>query len=225
MSIVKIDKNFGGTNLMIKKRISKRIISCFMLCALMISSIMGFAITSNAASENNGKVYYVGTPQELHDAAISTNDGDCIVFTNDIVCYESRYVHKNITIDFNNHSLKFRYKSRGLCIDASWEVTLKNGAIYGANDSDSAVRIIGGNLNLQCMQIYGGDCKWGDYHKGNGIYSWSMFSKIRMKGCYVKGGDGYKKHDSNDNRTGKAIYGGKVIKEGMGYIAVDGICK
>ena len=209
---------------MSKKRISKRIISCFVLCALMISSIMGFAITSDAASANSGKVYYVGTPQELNDAYCETKSGDYIVFTNDIVCYGDRYVGKNITIDFNNHSLKFKNGVDGLWIDVFGSATLRNGAIYGAPSSNSAVRICRGNLNLQCMQIYGGDSNcWRDYHYGNGIYACLSYSKIYMNSCcYIQGGNGYTKLDY---RSRKAIYGGEVISEGKGYRAVDGIYK
>ena len=213
---------------MTKERISKKIISCFMLCALMMSSIMGFAISSNAAvvdGSQGGKAYYVGTPWELNDAYLKAQDGDYIVFTNDIVCSGNRYVYKNIIIDFDYHSLKFTGGSDGLYISVSRNATLRNGAIYGANDSNSAVRICGGNLNLECMWIYGGDCKYCSYNNGNGIYSNYSYNNIHMNGCCVKGGNGYRKGYNYNNQTGKAIYGGKVIKEGMGYIAVDGACK
>ena len=203
----------------------------------IISEGKGYIAVDGTADVDSGKsqredytnVYYVGDESSLRKTINCVQDGDSIEFTDDIVYYGNIDVNKNITIDFNNHSLKFRYASRGLYITASEEVTLKNGAIYGDEDSYSAVYLEHGcsNLNLQCMgmKIYGGNCKYISQNYGNGIYSWSYFYKIRMNGCYVKGGDGYRKQYCDDDRTGKAIYGGKVISEGKGYIAVDGIYK
>ena len=216
---------------MSKKRISKRIISCFVLCALMISSIMGFAITSNAASiscrqrPDGTYVYYVDTQSSLGSVVRSVNDGDCIEFTDDIVYSGTICVRKNITIDFNHKSLRFINTSNGLYINVNKnkEVTLKNGVIYGANDSNSAVNARAGKVNFKCMDIYGGDCKHVDYSWGNGIYV-GVESKIYMDDCLVMGGNGYRKKDNYDIRTGKAISCGIVVSKGKGYTAIDGEC-
>ena len=225
---------------MTKKRISKKIISCFMLCALMMSSIMGFAINSNAADVDGNKsqrdngtyIYYVGTQTSLEKAIRSARNGDCITFTDNIVCSSSISVCKNITIDFNYHSLTFTNETReGLrvLVRSNDSVTLKSGVIYGANNSDTAVYIWSGHLRLQNMSIFGGD-KRGCGGYGNGIYvtepSWA---KIYMNNCYIQGGSGYTK-SSEYSQSGKAIYtcgyiDVEIIREGMGYRAVDGICK
>ncbi len=213
---------------MSKKRISKRIISCFVLCALMISSIMGFAINSNAASVNDsqgGKTYCVDKQSSLGEALRNSNDGDCIEFTDDIVYSGTIYVNKNITIDFNSKSLRFMNTSNGLYInvDKSKEVTLKNGSIYGASDSNSAVHARAGKVNFKCMNVYGGDCKHVDYSWGNGIYV-CRDAEIHLDDGLVMGGNGYRRRDSYDIQTGEAIYGSKVISEGNGYTAINGEC-
>ena len=159
MSIVKIAKAFGGTNLMTKKRISKKIISCFVLCALMMSSIVGFAINSNAASLDNsqsGNVYYAGDESSLRKAIGCARDGDCIELTDNIFCYGNLGINKSITIDFNYHYISFIWASYGL--ETHRDITLKNGVIYGSNDSDSAVCIWNNNLRLQNMSVYAGNC-------------------------------------------------------------------
>ena len=215
------------------RKVSKRIISCFVLCALMISSIMGFAINSNAADLDGSKsqrddgtyVYYVGTPSSLRKAVKGANDGDCIEFTRDIVYSGTLYVSKNITIDFNYKSLRFINTSNGLFVkvDKSKEVTLKNGAIYGANDSNSAVYVRTGKVNFKCMDIYGGDCKYIDYSWGNGIYV-CRDAEIHLDGCLVMGGSGYRRGSYYDVQIGRAIYGSKIISEGNGYTEIDGEC-
>ena len=220
------------------RKVSKKIISCFMLCALMMSSIMGFAITSNAASVNSSKktdgthVYYVSNESSLRKALNCVRNGDCIEFTNNIVSSGTLYVSKNITVDLNYHSLRFEYTLYGLYIQVNSKATVKNGVIYGADNSRCAVEV-SGNLKLQNMSVFGGNHKsgcsdWGAY--GNGIYVEYAFSKVYMNYCYIQGGNGYKKSSSNDNQSGKAIYtngyrGDKIISEGMGYTAVDGICQ
>ena len=233
MSIVKIDKDFGGANLMIKKRI----ISCFMLCALMISSIMGFAINSNAADVDSVKsqredgtyVYYVNTESLLKNAVKSANDGDCILFTHSIICCDNLNIRRNITIDFNIHSLSFAgaFAYRGLVINSN--TTLKNGSVYGATNASSAVEAHG-DIRLQNMCIFGGDrnSNWGgNGGNGSGIWITRHHIKIYMDNCRIKGGHGYEKSE----QTGKAIYCSfyfknyKIISEGKGYIAVDGIYK
>ena len=214
-------------------KVSKKIISCFMLCALMMSSVIGFAINSNAADmdgirnqrEDGTYVDCVNTQSSLGKAVRSANDGDCIEFIDDIVYCGSLYVNKDITIDFNDNSLRFINTSNGLYVnvDKSKEVTLKNGAIYGADDSNSTVHACDGKVNLKCMDIYGGDCKHVDYYWGNGIYVCPQ-SQICLDDCLVMGGNGYRKKDNYDTRTCKAIFYGKIISEGKGYTAIDGEC-
>ena len=226
MSIVKIDKNFGGKNLMSKKRISKRIISCFVLCALMISSIMGFAINSNAASINSRQrldgtyVYYVSDESSLRKAINCVQDGDSIEFTNNIFCYGNLGVSKRITIDLRYYYLSFKWASYGL--ETHRDVTVKNGVIYGSNDSDSAVCIWNGNLKLENMSIFAGDCNSYAYYKGNGIYAYSSYSKIYMDYCYIQGGQNYQ---NSGIRSGKAVYGGTIISQGRGFVVVNGVCR
>ncbi len=218
------------------RKVSKKVVSCFMLCALMMSSIMGFAINSNAADVDGSKiqredgtyVYYVDTQSSLGEATRSANDGDCIEFTKDIVCSGIICVHKDITIDFNSKSLRFINTVDGLCINANGceKMTLKNGAIYGDNDSNSAVYVCGGPVRFKCMEIYGGDCKKADYYLGNGIYV-DNNSTIYMDDCFITGGNGYKNNSDYCFRTtGLAIRNrGKVIKEGRGYERKEGMCK
>ena len=218
------------------RKVSKKVISCFMLCALMMSIIMGFAINSNAADLDGSKsqrddgtyVYYVGTPSSLRKAVKGANDGDCIEFTRDIVYSGTLYVSKKIKIDFNLNSLKFINTLNGLYINVGKGkgITLKNGTIYGANDSNSAVYVNESKVNLKCMEIYGGDCKRTDYYWGNGIYV-DYESSIYMNDCFVMGGNGYKsKNDGHYRTAGAAIsYKYGVTSDGKGYAQKDGVCK
>ena len=197
-----------------------------MLCALIMSSIVGFEINSNAASINSRQradgtyVYYVGDESSLRRALNYVEDGDCIEFTNNIFCYGNLGINKSITIDLRYYYICFKWASYGL--ETHREVNLKNGVIYGSNDSDSAVCIWNGNLRLQSMSIYAGDCNSYTYYKGNGIYAYSNSSRIYMNYCYIQGGRNYK---YSGIRTGKAVYGGTIISEGMGFVAVNGVCR
>ena len=217
------------------RKVSKKIISCFVLCALMISSIMGFAITSNAADVDSGKiqredgtyVYYVNTQSSFGKAVRNANDGDCIEFTDDVVYSGAIFVRKNITIDFKGSALRFVDTSSGLNIDVdkSKGITLKNGAIYGANDSNSAVYIYDGKVSLKCMEVYGGNCKNADYYSGFGIFGESRFKEGRwiapevyMDDCYIRGGNGYKARGMAGYPTSHI----EIISEGKGYTEIRG---
>ena len=228
-------KILEGTNLMSKKRISKKIISCFMLCALMMSSAIGLAINSNAASENdfgNVCMYYVNNESSLRSAVKRAVDGDSIIFTGDITCNDDLKVTNDVNFNFRNHSLKFMKSANGLVLEGNKKITLEAGDIYASEDSDSAVSIHSGDVEFEHMRVYGGNCSGygtedngGHYIKyyGNAVYCKSDKISVFVDGCYFQGGNGYSKGVFKPSRTGKAIYGVNILYVGTdGYIAVNG---
>ena len=220
---------------MSRKRISKKIISCFMLCALMMSSIIGLEINSNAASENdpnNVCMYYVNNESSLRSAVKRSLDGDSIIFTGDITCIGDLKVTNDVNFNFRNHSLKFMKSANGLILEGNKKFTLQSGDIYAGQDSDSAVSIHSGDVNFEHMKVYGGNCsgygtedQGGHYWKyyGNAVYCKSEKINVFVDGCYFQGGNGYSKGIFNSSRTGKAIYGISILYVGTdGYNAVNG---
>mgnify|MGYP004518054119 CR=1 FL=1 len=220
---------------MSKKRISKKIISCFMLCALVMSSAIGLAINSNAASKNdvdNVCIYFVNNEKWLKSAVERAVDGDSIIFTNDVIYNGDLKVTKDINFDFANHSLKFIKSVNGLVLEGNNKINLKSGDIYASKDSNSAVSIRSGDVSFEHMKVYGGDCsgygtdeKGGHYVKyyGNAVYCKSDKISVFVDGCYFQGGNGYSKGVFKPSRTGKAIYGVNILYVGTdGYKAVNG---
>ena len=235
MNTVKTVKDFGGIDLMSKKRISKKIISCFMLCALVMSSVMGLAINSNAASVDNFDnvcMYYVSNERSLRNAVKRSIDGDSIIFTGDITCSGDLKVTNDVNFDFKGHSLKFIKSVNGLILQGNRKITLEGGDIYASEDSNSAVSLHSGAVSFKYMKVYGGNCsgygtgdKGGHYIKyyGNALYCKSDELDVFVDGCYFQGGNGYSKGIFRPSRTGKAIYGASILYVGTdGYVAVNG---
>lgn len=220
---------------MSKKRISKKIISCFILCALMMSSAIGFAINSNAASKNdfdNVCIYYVNNESSLKSAAKRAVDGDSIIFTGDIICNGDLKVTNDVNFNFRGHSLRFIKSANGLVLEGNNRINLECGDIYASKDSDSAVSIRSGDVSFEHMKVYGGDCsgygteeKGGHYirYYGNAVYCKSEKINVFVDGCYFQGGNGYSRGVFKPLRTGKAIYGVSILYVGTdGYNAVNG---
>ena len=208
------------------KKVSKKTISCFMLCALMMSSIMGFAINSNAASGDdysNPDFYYVDSEKSLKEAIKKSKDGDSINFTEDITCKGDLRVSKSIVIIPNHHSLSFVEAKNGIVVLENKNVELWFGSIYGAEDSNSAINVRSGSVKLRYMNVFGGNCKNHDWlNYGNAIYCSSKTSVVDVYFSTIAGGNGYSKGIFNPSRTCKAIYGGtKVI--GRYVKEIDGI--
>ena len=210
-----------------------------MLCALMMSSVVGFAINSNAAStdtlniEKSGNIgnvdvcmYYVSNESSLRSALKRAVDEDWIIFTENITCQGDLKVASDVTLDFSGHSLKFVKSVHGLVIAGNTRVNLKSGDIYANEDSDSAVSIRSGDVNFKYMRVYGGNCSGygtekngGHYWKyyGNAVYCKPDNNNVFVNGCYFQGGNGYSKGIFNSSRTGKAVYGVNIL-----YVGTDG---
>ena len=211
----------------------KKVLSVFMACVLMMSSIIGFGITSFAESSDPSQeeprgplTYYVRTESELRNAIYDSVSGDTIVFLNDIVATGNRciYFGHKLTIDLNYHCLTFGGKCAGMQIDSS--ICLYNGTIYGHNDIDYAIWIYGGSPKISNCSIYAGNCIGSERAYGNAIYCNAHSSTIYLDYVYLQGGNGYTKGIFTPERTGKAIYvdwsGSRVCAVGRGYTCVDG---
>ena len=213
----------------------KKVLSVLVVGALMITSIVGFSVTSFAVSDSSEdsvsdsssyRVYYVGTESELRSALSRARSGDYIQFYNDIKVNRNLYVYRPVTINLNYHSLKFVNSSDGLIIDAwslnNYCVYLWNGRVHADVDSDAAIYVRGGDLSVYNCSIYAGDSKYYRSRKGNAIYCSSSFSKIWLDYVYLQGGSGY---DGYSSGIGKAIYSySPVYSIGSGYTFLDGKC-
>ena len=191
-----------------------------------MSSIIGLAINSNAASGDDYSspdFYYVGSEESLKEAIKKSKDGDSINFTENITCKGDLEISGSIEINLNHHSLNFVEAKNGMVVLENKDVELSFGKIYGAEDSNSAINVRSGRVNLSYMTIFGGNCKnhyWLNY--GNAIYCSSKISVVDVYFSTVIGGNGYSKGIFNPSRTCKAIYGG-VKTIGRYGKEIDGI--
>ena len=214
------------------KKSLKKVLSVLVVGVLMITSIVGFSVTSFAASDSSEDsvsasssycVFNVGTESELRNALNCANSGDCIQFYNDIEVSRTLYVNNAVTINLNYHSLKFVYSSDGLVINSGYRncVYLWNGRVHASVDSDAAVSVRRGDLSVYNCSIYAGDSQYYRSYAGNAIYCSSSFSQIWLDYVYLQGGNGYR----YSSRAGKAIYSySQVYSIGSGYTVVNGNC-
>ena len=229
----------GEKELIMKKGL-KKVLSVLVVGALMVTSIVGFSVTSFAASDSSEdsvsdsssyRVYYVGTESELRSALIWSNPGDYIQFSNDISVSGNLYVNKSVTINLNYHSLIFYNSVKGLTITTGNlnRVNLYNGCVYASVDSDAAVSVRSGDLRVYNCSLFAGDCNQHEIlYYGNALYCNSISSRIYLDYVYLQGGNGYSRGSLNSSRTGKAIYlayaGSGVYAVGSGYTFLDGKC-
>ena len=211
----------------------KKVLSALMVCALMVTSIVGFSVTSFAAVDSSDdavsdsssyRVFNVGTESELRSALSRAWSGDYIQFSNDIKVNGNLYVYRSVTINLNYHSLKFESSSDGLVIRSGYRncVYLWNGRVHADVDSNAAVYVRYGDLSVYNCSIYAGDGQYYRSYAGNAIYCSSGSSRIWLDYVYLQGGNGY----SYSSRAGKAIYSySPVYSIGSGYTFLDGKCR
>ena len=222
-----------GEKKLIMKKGLKKVLSVLVVGALMVTSIVGFSVTSFAASDSSEdsvsasssyRVFNVGSEWELRSALIYANSGDYIQLYNDIRVSGSLYVNKSVTINLNYHSIKFESSSDGLVINSGYLncVYLWNGRVHADVDSNAAVSVQSGDLSVYNCSIYAGDSKYyRSYKGGNALYCNSSLSRIWLDYVYLQGGNGY----SYSSRAGKAIYSySPVYSIGSGYTFFDGKC-
>ena len=215
----------------------KKILSVLVVGALMVTSIVGFSVTSFAVPDSSEdsmsdsssyRVFNVGSESELRSALSWANPGEYIQFYNDIKVNGNLYVNKTVTINLNCHSLKFTCSNDGLVVNPGCLncVYLWNGRVHADVDSDAAVYIQSGDLSVYNCSIYGGDCAVHEIlYYGNALYCSSSSSRIWLDYVHLQGGSGYWKGIFNPSRTGKAIYScSPVYSIGSGYTVVNGNC-
>ena len=211
----------------------KKILSVLVVGALMVTSIVGFSVTSFAASDSSEDsvspsssyhVFNVGTAYELRNALNCANSGDYIQLDYDIIVKGSLYVSKSVIIDLNYHSLQFASSRDGLVINSEYQrcVYLWNGYVYADSDSDAAVYVQSGDLSVSNCSIYAGDSRYCKSCTGNALYCRSSSSRIFLDHVYLQGGNGYsREYDPLVN--GKAIYSySPVYSIGRGCTFLDG---
>ena len=226
-----------GEKKLIMKKGLKRVLSVLVVGALMVTSIVGFSVTSFAASDSledsvsassSYRVFNVGTAYELKNALNCANSGDYIQLYNDIRVSGSLYVNKSVTINLNYHSIKFESSSDGLVINSGYLncVYLWNGRVHADVDSNAAVSVQSGDLSVYNCSIYAGDCVEHEIlYYGNALYCGSSSSRIWLDYVYLQGGNGYWEGVFNPSRTGKAVYSySPVYSIGSGYTVVNGNC-
>ncbi len=107
---------------------------------------------------------------------------------------------ESLTLDLNYHSLSFVNSENGIIIDIySWsEINIKNGFIFGADDSHSALNPREGKINITNVSIYGGkkcssSAKGGHAISLKNSYSWT---KVCLNYVLLVGGKGYHRFSS-----------------------------
>lgn len=230
----------------LKGKFLKKVLSTLVALALIVTSVIGFSVTSSAASDvtagfsenaiysmnTSGKVYCVGTESELRNAINVCRPNEYIKFCDNIevkgnLCIKNAY-SAILMIDLNGYSLRFNKSVKGLIIDrGSYNcIHICNGRIYGDIDSDSAIYIESGDLRMYNCSIYAGNCvKHNILYYGNALYCNSDCSRVALDSVYLQGGSGYSKGVFNKSRTGKAIYRAaatEIYSIGKGYTYCDG---
>ncbi len=210
----------------------KKVLSVLIVGALMITSIVGFSVTSFAISDLSEEeprgpfTYYVRTESELRNAVHNSLSGDTVVLLNNIIVTGNRclYLGNRITVDLNYNCLTFGDQCCGVQINSS--VCLCNGTIYGNNDTDYTIWVYGGSPKISNCSIYGGSCGDSEIAYGNAIYCNAHSSRIYLDYVYLQGGSGYTRGVFTPERTGRAIYldwsGSEVYSVGRGYTCIDG---
>ncbi len=230
----------------LKGKFLKKVLSTLAALALIVTSVIGFSVTSSAASDvtagfsedaicsmnTSGKVYCVGTESELRNAINVCRPNEYIKFCDNIEVKDKLYIGKNysaiLTIDLNGYSLRFNKSVNGLVIDRGPYncVHLCNGSVYGDIDSNSAICLESGDLRIYNCSIYAGNCvKHNILYYGNALYCNSECGRVALDSVYLQGGDGYSKGVFNKSRTGKAIYRAaatEIYSVGKGYTYCDG---
>lgn len=205
------------------KKIFKKVLISFMVVAVVAGSIGCFGINSNAAS-----VQYVSTEDELTQALCNhENNEDHIILTNDIEVQGDLYISWGVNLDLQGYSIQFNNSIYGLICNtnADQSLCIRNGNIYGAEDSNSAIYVMAGNLGMVDVQVFGGDNQnFRFWAHGHALCCTAKGSTMFFNGVELRGGNGYACADS---RRGHALYirdnSSKIYALGNGYRLIDGI--
>ncbi len=83
----------------------------------------------------------------LQEAIDAANDGDIITLVADIKTVQNVTINKNVVVDLNGHTVN------GAILPSNGDITVKNGWIKNTDNSQSAIEINSGKLNLANVNI------------------------------------------------------------------------
>lgn len=201
------------------------------ICGIMLMVIVLGTVTSMGVASHAAGIKYIRTEEELRDAiknhSITEN---YIALNNDIYLDGDLKVDKYTFIDLRSHKITFRDGKYGIRVQMKdyGGLRMKDGRIYGACDSDSAIDIVSGTLSLTNVDVYGGRIKNYKYVAvGNALYSAAQNTNIYLNRVSLEGGGGYAEGYEIGNRTAKALYveypSCSVHSVGKGHTILDGI--